>query len=374
MSRRRKNDIFSEAIVGLFMLAVLALLVYFTIVISGVDVLKGRQKVVANVAFDAVGGLKEHDNVMYRGTKVGGVEDVIVTPSNLTVRIEVDQSVVLRTSYRITVCSLSMLGGQFLMLEEGEGEVVDITAGLLHGEPPTDWMQDVSRIARNLNNLTSGEGLRTIITNIQAASESAKNIADRLERGEGTLGKLLSSDETIYNDATNTVSDVKRIASRLERGEGTLGKLLSSDEKVYGDITNAVADARKMLANASEISERIKAGEGTVGKLLSSDAQLYEELRESVASFKKACDKIKLPDTLDKDIADITTGANKLVANLTEVSEKLKNGEGTLGKLTNNAEMYDEVQGLIKDVRQVLDNYRDTTPISTFGSLIMGGL
>ena len=374
MSRRRKNDIFSEAIVGLFMLAVLALLVYFTIVISGVDVLKGRQKVVANVAFDAVGGLKEHDNVMYRGTKVGGVEDVIVTPSNLTVRIEVDQSVVLRTSYRITVCSLSMLGGQFLMLEEGEGEVVDITAGLLHGEPPTDWMQDVSRIARNLNNLTSGEGLHTIITNIQAASESAKNIADRLERGEGTLGKLLSSDETIYNDATNTVSDVKRIASRLERGEGTLGKLLSSDEKVYGDITNAVADARKMLANASEISERIKAGEGTVGKLLSSDAQLYEELRESVASFKKACDKIKLPDTLDKDIADITTGANKLVANLTEVSEKLKNGEGTLGKLTNNAEMYDEVQGLIKDVRQVLDNYRDTTPISTFGSLIMGGL
>ena len=374
MSRRRKNDIFSEAIVGLFMLAVLALLVYFTIVISGVDVLKGRQKVVANVAFDAVGGLKEHDNVMYRGTKVGGVEDVIVTPSNLTVRIEVDQSVVLRTSYRITVCSLSMLGGQFLMLEEGEGEVVDITAGLLHGEPPTDWMQDVSRIARNLNNLTSGEGLRTIITNIQAASESAKNIADRLERGEGTLGKLLSSDETIYNDATNTVSDVKRIASRLERGEGTLGKLLSSDETVYGDITNAVADARKMLANASEISERIKAGEGTVGKLLSSDAQLYEELRESVASFKKACDKIKLPDTLDKDIADITTGANKLVANLTEVSEKLKNGEGTLGKLTNNAEMYDEVQGLIKDVRQVLDNYRDSTPISTFGSLIMGGL
>src|SRR5574344_2156000 len=30
--------------------------------------------------------------------------------------------------------------------------------------------------------------------------------------------------------------------------------------------------------------------------------------------------------------------------------------------------------GLIKDVRQVVDNYRDTTPISTFGSLILGGL
>ena len=57
MSKRRKSDVFSEAIVGLFMIAVLALLVYFTIIISGVDVLKGRQKVIANIAFNGVGGL-----------------------------------------------------------------------------------------------------------------------------------------------------------------------------------------------------------------------------------------------------------------------------------------------------------------------------
>ena len=339
MSRRRKNDVFSEAIVGLFMIAVLSLLVYFTVVISGVDVLKGRQKVIASVAFSSVGGLKDHDNVMYRGTKVGGVESIEVTPSNLVVRIEIDQSVVLRESYTISVCSLSMLGGQFLKIEEGEGEVVSLTDGLLHGEPPTDWMQDVARIAKNLKDLTENDSVHVIITNVEATTASARTIAERLERGEGTLGKLLSSDDT-----------------------------------VYGDLTNAVADAKAMLANASEISERIKNGEGTVGKLLSSDSDLYADLKDAVASFKKACEQIKLPETLDKDVAEIMDGANKLVANLTEVSEKLKNGEGTLGKLTSESEMYDEVQGLLKDVRQVLDNYRDTTPISTFGSLIMGGL
>ena len=330
---------FSEAVVGLFMIAVLSLLVYFTVVISGVDVLKGRQKVIASVAFNSVGGLKDHDNVMYRGTKVGGVERIEVTPSNLVVHIEIDQSVVLRESYSISVCSLSMLGGQVLKLEEGEGEVVSLTDGLLHGEPPTDWMQDVARIAKNLKDLTENDSVHVIITNVEATTASARTIAERLERGEGTLGKLLSSDDT-----------------------------------VYGDLTNAVADAKAMLANASEISERIKNGEGTVGKLLSSDSDLYADLKDAVASFKKACEQIKLPETLDKDVAEIMDGANKLVANLTEVSEKLKNGEGTLGKLTSESEMYDEVQGLLKDVRQVLDNYRDTTPISTFGSLIMGGL
>ncbi|MBR1920584.1 MAG: MCE family protein [Kiritimatiellae bacterium] len=339
MSRKRKNDVFSEAVVGLFMIAVLGLLVYFTVIISGVDVLKGRQKVVASVAFSSVGGLKDHDNVMYRGTKVGGVEGIEVTPSNLIVRIEIDQSVVLRESYRITVCSLSMLGGQFLMLEEGEGEVVGLTDSVLRGEAPTDWMQDVSRIASNLKRITSDESVHAIITNVEATSAAAREIAGRLERGEGTLGHLLSADDTVYRD-----------------------------------MTNAVADAKAMLANAAEISERIKAGEGTVGKLLSSDADLYADLKESVAAFKKACERIRLPENLDRDVADIVAGAGKLLANLNEVSERLKNGEGTLGKLTAESEMYDEVKGVIKDVRQVLDNYRDTTPISTFGSLIMGGL
>ena len=36
--------------------------------------------------------------------------------------------------------------------------------------------------------------------------------------------------------------------------------------------------------------------------------------------------------------------------------------------------MYDEVNAVIKDVRQIVDNYRDTTPITTFGSLATGAL
>lgn len=338
MSRRRK-DSFAEAMVGIFMVAVLSLLVYFTIVISGVDVLKGREKIFADVAFEAVGGLKDHDNVMYRGTKVGAVEEVIVGASNLVVRIEIDRSVVLREGYKIAVCNLSMLGGNYLVLEEGEGEIIDIASASLKGETPTDWMRDVSRIAKNLNELTSRVELQSIITNIEAASVSAKAIAARLDRGEGTLGRLLSDDDTLYRD-----------------------------------MTGAVADAKKTLAVAAEISERVNRGEGTVGKMLSDDDTLYNDLKASVAAFKAACDKVKLPENLDQDIAEITAGAGQLVTNLNIVAERLKNGEGTLGKLASDQAMYDEVQGLIKDVRQVLDNYRDSTPISTFGSLIMGGL
>ncbi len=74
MSGKRKDG-FSEAIVGLFMLAVLAVLVYFTVVISGVDLITGRDTVKAKVVFADLGGLDEHDGV-YPARWVGRREEV----------------------------------------------------------------------------------------------------------------------------------------------------------------------------------------------------------------------------------------------------------------------------------------------------------
>ena len=316
---RRGTDLFSEAVVGVFMLAVLSLLAYFTIVISGIDVIKGRETTYFDVAFDAVGGLKAHDNVMYRGTKVGRVEEIFVTPSNLVVHVEIDRGVVLREKYRVAVCSLSMLGGNFLQLEEGTGEPIELKNAMLAGETPSDWMQDLAKVARNLNEITSRAEISSVMTNVEAVTAAVRRLVDRVERGEGTIGKLFDSDETVYNDIRATVS-------------------------------NAVV----VSANAVDISEKVKA------------TTFLDDLEGGAKAFRTAGESLDLKSTVKR--------ADDLLDNLNEVALRLKNGEGTLGRLTADSALYDEIQGLIKDVRQVLDNYRDTTPISTFGSLIMGGL
>ena len=356
---KRKNDAFSEAIVGLFMLAVLALLAYFTIVISGVDVLQGRAKVRISVVFPEVGGLKDHDSVMYRGTKVGTVDRIVLSPTNLTVVAEVDHDVVLRTGCRIAVCNLSMLGGNYLLLEEGLGEVQPLAGTTFVGERPTDWMRDVSNIAKNLNDFTSGGELKAIVANFEATSEQIRTLVERIARGEGTVGKLLSTNDTIYAELQETVANASALTARVRRGEGTVGKLLSTDDTVYADL-------QKTLANAAEVSERLKRGEGLVGRLLAADDPLYANLDGAIADFRKACASM--------DFAETKARAEKLLENLDAVAAKMRAGEGTLGKLVNDDALYGEVQGLTRDVRQVMDNFRDTTPISTFGSLIMGGL
>ena len=390
MSRKNK-DVFSEVVVGLFMVAVIALLGYFTIVISGVDIMFGRKRATATIAFRDVGGLKERDNVIYRGMKVGTVDRITLGASNILVQVSVDDDVVLRKTCRVSVSALSLLGGNYLLLEEGSGDPLPLTTTVFHGEPPVDWMRDLGAIARNLSDLTSDGNIRSIVTNFEATAANLNTIVARVERGEGTVGKLLSSDETVYNDLSNTVASAKAaaanidtIAARVERGEGTVGKLLSTNDVLHADIRDALASAKDALdtvksaaANIDKISARVERGEGTIGQLLSTNDTAYADLKASLANIRKVTDDLKGGQGLagrlvyDKKLGE---DASQLLENLKSVSARLEKGSGTLGKLMTDQEMYNELNALIKDVRQIVDNYRDTTPVSTFGSLIMGGL
>ena len=376
MSKKR-SDVFAETIVGIFMAAVLALLVYFTIVISGVDILVGHTKVPIKVEFSDVGGLKDRDSVMYRGMKVGVIDHIDLSKTNVVMTVRVTSDVVLREGYRISVASLSLLGGNYLLLEEGTGKPLPLETTLFRGEPPTDWMRDIGRIASSVGDLMADGGIKSIVTNIESVAAKLNVVATRIERGEGTVGKLLSSDETVYNDLKDTISSAKAVAGRLERGEGTVGKFLSSDETVYNDIKDTVASAKA-------VAGRLERGEGTVGKLVSSDDTVYQDLKASLGNLREVTERLKdgkgLLGRLTQDeklSADASAMIEKLAAastDLATVASRLEKGEGTLGKLSADSKLYDEVTALLKDVRQIIDNYRDTTPISTFGSLIGGAL
>ena len=342
---KKRNDTFSHAVVGLFMVALVALLAYFTIVVSGVDLLSGRNRRRVNIVFSNVGGLKEHDNVMFRGTKVGTVEWIDVTPSNLVVTAAIDDRVALRRGCRASVCSLSVLGGSYLMLEEGEGEALDVDAVAISGEEPSDWMGDVARVAKNLRELTDKLEIGGIVTNLEAASESVKNVVAKIERGEGLVGRLISSDDGMYEDIRESVSNIRSVSGQLNR-------------------TNLYENLDAAIANAKEITERLNR------------QKLFDDLDGAIADFRKACNSVDSAagrfDLGKLDFKETTSKANELLDNLNEVALRLRRGEGTLGKLSADDTLYKEVEGLVRDIRQTVDNYRDTTPISTFSSLATG--
>ena len=338
---RRRSNAFAHAVVGFFMVALVALLAYFTIVVSGVDLLAGRSRRPVSIVFEQVAGLKEHDSVMFRGTKVGTVEHIAVTPSNLVVTAIVDERVVLRQGCRAEVCSMSVLGGNYLQLEEGVGDPIDLaSAAPIRGETPSDWMADVGKIAKNLREITDRLEVTSIVTNLEAASESVRNVLGRIERGEGFIGRLVAPDDHVYDDLKATVAAAREIAEQLNR------------KSIYDNL-----DAT--LANAKSISERL-------GR-----QKLFDDLDSAIADFRTMCGNVaKTAD--DIDLKGTTARADELLDNLNAVARRLRDGEGTLGRLTADDTLYKEVDGLVRDIRQVIDNYRDTTPISTFTSLATG--
>jgi len=156
---------------------------------------------------------------------------------------------------------------------------------------------------------------------IEEATQTVQLIKRALEEGH------------ILENISAAMAEVKEITRRLGEGEGTLGKLLT-DDSVFNDL-------RQVTANLRDISDRLNEGKGTLGKLLSEDDTLYRDLTAAVASVR-------------------------------EVLESVGRGEGTLGKLTQDDELYENAKLLLNELRAAVDDFRETTPITTFTSVFFG--
>jgi phospholipid/cholesterol/gamma-HCH transport system substrate-binding protein len=363
----KKASGFGDLMVGLFVAGVLVLLAFFTIVISGSDFLRGGGQRLT-VSFRDVGGLRPHDSVIVHGVPVGQVKKMLLDKdSSVRVELLLKPHVQMHVGYRITVVSSSLLGGNYLLVEPGTGALLPDSFTFI-GEPPRDLMRDVAEVVAGLRRTLEDEGL---LSNIRKASVSLVEVLGRLERGEGTLGKLFSKDETIYTNLSATVANLRTISDRLEKGEGTIGKLLSKDDTLYKDVSAAAANLRT-------ISDRLEKGEGTLGKLLTTDDSLYTNLSVTASNLRAISDRLEkgegtLGKLLSKD-DQVYRDAAQTIANLREVTERLAKGEGTLGKLSKDEALYKDIKGLIGDARQTLDGIRETTPVTTFTSILMGGL
>ena len=117
-----------------------------------------------------------------------------------------------------------------------------------------------------------------------------KNISSQIAAGQGTVGKLIYSDE-LYASAINTVTNLqdtvnsaKLVMNNVNSGQGTIGKLLT-DETLYRATTSS-------MTNLNGILSKINQGNGTVGKLVN-DQEFYKNAKLSLQKLDKAADGLE---------------------------------------------------------------------------------
>jgi len=95
------------------------------------------------------------------------------------------------------------------------------------------------------------------------------------------------------------------------------------------------------MANLRTISQNLADGNGTLGQLMSGDDMAFQDLEATLAAVRS-------------------------------ISESISEGEGTLGRLVRDAKLYDETALLVEDVRAAVDDLREASPITSFGSVLFG--
>ena len=73
------------------------------------------------------------------------------------------------------------------------------------------------------------------------------NVNSRLEGGEGSLGRLLSTDDgQLYEDGKTLMANLRTISQNLADGKGTLGKMMSGDDMAYDDLQATLVAIRSI--------------------------------------------------------------------------------------------------------------------------------
>jgi phospholipid/cholesterol/gamma-HCH transport system substrate-binding protein len=305
-----RREVTIEILVGLFMFVVLIALGIFTIVLSQENLLKKTYPY--EFVFSEIGGLREGDNVYLRGMNIGRVKQTDLQDSHVRVYVTLDVPINLRHGYKIDVVDSSMLGGKNLKIYEGPEEAQEIGENMtVLGAKPVEMIEEMGR-----------------------ALSAFQDTINAVNAGEGSLGKLLK-DETLYNNIEQITEDFGNIMARLEGGEGSLGMLLAADDGQLYD------DGKALMANLRIVSQNLADGKGTLGQLMSGEDTAFQDLEATLTAVRS-------------------------------ISESISEGEGTLGKLVRDAKLYDETTLLVEDVRAAVDDLREASPITSFGSVLFG--
>ncbi len=201
-------------------------------------------------------------------------------------------------------------------------------------------------------------GIQDVISSSQGTLENMNVLIRRLDRivgavedQKGSVGKLIY-DQELYRNLNRSVAQVNGILNDINNGRGSLGKLLT-DDTLYNRATTAID-------KVNTIADTVNGNQGTVGKLLH-DPALYDNANQTMAKANQLMDDINRGQGTIGLMAKDKEFARKLdllVTNLAAISADLQSGKGAAGKLMKDPALYDNVNKLMLETRDLISAVR----------------
>ncbi|MCQ2216412.1 MAG: MlaD family protein [Bacteroidales bacterium] len=286
--------------IGIFALASILIVVFGINYLKGEDLLYRGKKLYA--LYDNVDGLSEACPVIYSGFKIGSVRgiDLIKNPKGkgnvFCVTFAIEANIDIPMDSRALVCSTDILGGKGVELHLGSSDAITVSgdtinAGILSGL--TDQLMPMKDKAESLMGHTD-EALVHLLQ-----GENGKKLDDAI----ASMSKAMQNFEVISNNL-----------ARMTSQKGDINGLMTNLNDLSGTLSRQNQRIDSIMINFSKLS----------------DALANNGIDSTMINLKS-----------------ISTSLDQLVA-------QVKSSEGTLGKVINDKELYENVDATINSLNELL--------------------
>jgi phospholipid/cholesterol/gamma-HCH transport system substrate-binding protein len=340
-----------EIWVGIFVVIGILFLVLMTLKIEKFQVGK-RAGYPLNIYFDSAAGLDQNSPVRVAGVRVGDVEKVTLEKGKAKVTFRLPLQVTLYKDAKAYLKSEGFLGERYVEITPGTPGYPKLEPNgvVEQGAPPADveqFLSNMSAVREDLKDVMKplGDVLKAV------DAKKVKDVINNIDQFSGQLTDIAKDSKETIQKAKDAFAGIEDIGDKVKKGEGTLGKLIT-DDAIYQEakktmetakeavetVKSATESAKQTMETFKNVAEKVERSEGTLGKLIN-DESLYQEAKETVRSMK-------------------------------EITEKVEKGEGTLGKLVNDDQLITETEKTLKKVQKAAEGIQEQTPITILGTII----
>ncbi|MEJ5961619.1 MlaD family protein [Pedobacter immunditicola] len=294
------------------------------LLIIGYNFLKGNaifsNETVLYAKYSRVDGLGVSKPVLINGFQIGRVDKLQLQPDgSIVATLNIDGQYEIPTNSIARLESTDLLGSKAIIMVLGNANVYAKDGDTLHANVEKNIMEAV-----------------------QPVQKKAEVIIDKMD-------SILTSVNTILNpDFQNNVNkSFNSIAA-------TLGSLESTSKKIDGLVGTEGSRISAILANVESISNNLKNNNVKINSILNNIETVSDQV--AAANFKQTIEN-----------------ANKAVADLQGVVNKVNNGNGTLGLLVNDRQMYDNLNNASKNLDSLVIDLKENPKRYVHFSVFGGG-
>jgi phospholipid/cholesterol/gamma-HCH transport system substrate-binding protein len=287
-----------ERMTGAFIL--LTLIVFlFTVAVVGRGKNWFRKHVVYYTAFEEGYNLVSGSRVKLLGTDIGSVTDVLLTTGNkVKVRVKVlaEYASRIRANSVATVESPTVIGSEYINIRPGTSKAAVIPP---EGMIPTKEKKKFTEYLEEYEIGAKLEHIGKILEDLALITDQLKDpkgpffgtfsnlqqITGTVETGEGSLGRLIKSDE-LYEHMDTFVATLQETADYLVRAGVNI-------EKGSEHLEKATREAPEMVDKTQELLDRLLKVQVILEKVMIEVPEISAQAREGMQEVNRILDSVK---------------------------------------------------------------------------------